>query len=454
MIGAVAKTGEGEPPEEARHSWAVIVRLSWPLVLTMLANAGVGLLDTWIAGFFGAEAQAVVGLSMQLVLLINATTTAISVGAQALVARFVGARDAEQAALASRQALLFGAGLSLAVIPVVWLAAPALFAAMGAGAELQASGASYLRALLWGILPMDLLIVMSAILRARALTRVSLVGSLAETGVWATFSLLLGWLNGWGLSGLVAGFVAGKLAGFGVLAYFFWKMGLLHMAQSRWQIQIAWFRRIMRTGLPAGFQVVIRNAGMMAFYAILAMLPQATQLVAAVSIGFRIESVAFLPVFALNIAAATLVGQSLGAGRPEEAQRAAWRIVWLGTAILSAFGLIFLVGADWLAARFTHDPVVRGHAVDYLRIMAISEPFLAVAMVLNGALQGAGDAKAPMWGVIIFQIGVRVPLAFLLAVVCGMGSLGAWWAMTISLVAQAAGMVWYFRRGYWRERTV
>lgn len=452
-VSALSPRNE-EPQEEARHSWAVIARLSWPLMLTMLANASVGLMDTWIAGFSGPQAQAVVGLSMQLLLLINAVTTAISIGAQALVARFVGARDQEQAALASRQSILLGVALSLALLPVVWWAAPGLFALMGASTEVQAAGANYLRALLWGLVPMDLLIVLNAILRARGLTRIALGVTFAEVGLWGGGSLFLGWVQGWGLPGLVAGFVAGKFVGLVVAALFFWRLGLLRMAAGHWRIQAAWFQRISRIGFPAGLQVIIRNGGMMAFYAILALLPQPTQVVAAFSIGFRIESIAFLPVFALNIAAATLVGQSLGAGRPEEAERAAWRIVLLATVILSAFGLLFFLGADWLAARFTPDPVVRGHTADYLRIMALSEPFLAVAMVLNGALQGAGDARAPMWGVLLFQIALRVPLAFGLAVMWGFGPVGAWWAMTISMAAQAIGMTWYFRLGHWRRRAI
>jgi putative MATE family efflux protein len=423
-------------------------------MLTMLANAAVGLLDTWIAGFFGPEAQAVVGLSMQLVLLINAITTAISIGAQALVARFVGAQDEELAAVAARQAVVLGLVLSVAVLPLVWWGAPHLFVAMGATPAVQALGTDYLRSLLWGLVPMDLLIVVNAILRARGLTRLALLVTLAEVGVWAFLSATLGWWLDYGLIGLVAGFVTGKFLGLLAAGIFFRRLGLLRAHGASWRPEMAWFGRIFRIGLPAGLQVVIRNGGMIAFYAILALLPHPTQVVAAFSIGFRIESVAFLPVFALNIAAATLVGQSLGAGRPDEAERAAWRIVVLATGILSAFGLLFFFGADWLAAQFTPDPLVQGHTASYLRIMALSEPFLAVAMVLNGAMQGAGDARAPMLGVLFFQIALRVPLAYALAVFWGFGSVGAWWAMTISLVAQAAGMAWYFQLGHWRARKI
>ena len=104
--------------------------------------------------------------------------------------------------------------------------------------------------------------------------------------------------------------------------------------------------------------------------------------------------------------------------------------------------------------RFAPDPVVAAFVADYLRIMALSEPFLAVTMVLNGALQGAGETKPPMLMTFASQIGVRLPAAFFLAVPLGYGPMGAWWAMAGSMVVQCALVVWWFRRGTWRTREV
>jgi Na+-driven multidrug efflux pump len=229
----------------------------------------------------------------------------------------------------------------------------------------------------------------------------------------------------------------------------------LYEAMGRgWRVDRAWFRRILTIGAPAGVQVVMRNVGMMVYFGILNLLARPTESVAAFTIGFRIESIAFLPVFALNVATATIVGQSLGAGRADDAEAAVWRIVGVGAGVLAACGLFFWVMADVLAAAFTTDPVVRGLAASYLRVMAVSEPFLALVMVLNGALQGAGDARAPMVAVFCFQILFRVPLAYVLAVPLGFGAVGAWWALTASMIAQGAGIAWYFRLGTWRTREI
>lgn len=435
-------------------SWTAIWRLTWPLVLTMIANAAVGLLDTWVAGRVGPVAQAAVGLTMQLILLINATTTAVSIGAQALVSRFVGAEAWADAGRAAQQALLLGLLFSLVVMPPMWVLAPYFFQAMGAPPAVQETGAWYLRALLLGLLPMDLGIVLNAIFRARGRTTALLASNLAEAAVWITGSLVLGLALGWGLTGLAVGFVAGKLASLLVGAWLLRRLDLYAAIAEPWRVDRAWFRRILAVGLPAGVQVVIRNLGMMAFFGILGRTARPTEAVAAFSLGFRIESIAFLPVFALNIATATLVGQNLGAGRPDSAEAAVWRIVGVGATVMAAFGLIFWFAADALAAAFTPDPVVRAFAADYLRVMAVSEPFLALAMVINGGLQGAGDARAPMVAVFCFQILLRLPLAWLLAFGLGLGASGAWWAMTASMIAQGLGITWYFRQGHWRTREI
>ncbi|MEB3196980.1 MAG: MATE family efflux transporter [Candidatus Sericytochromatia bacterium] len=443
-----------EPLPFPRHSWTAIWQLCWPLVLTMTASAAVGLLDTWIAGQFSPQSQAVVGLSMQLVLLINATTTAVAIGAQAIVARFVGGGDWLQAGRAARQALLLGGGLSLLVLPLVWVGAPWLFQVMGTQAAVQEVGTQYLRHLALGLLPMDLLIVAHAILRARGHTRAVLAATLVETGLWSLVSLTFGWIWGGGLAALATAFIVGKLGGLAAAWHFVRQTRLYRVSAAPWRLDLGWSRRILRVGLPAGAQVILRNLGMMAYFWILGRLNHPTEVVAAFSIGFRVESLAFLPVFALNIAASTLVGQSLGAAHPDQAEAGTWRIVGAGIAVMTAFGLAFFFGAEPLAALFTSDPLVQGYAVDYLRIMAVSEPFLALAMVLNGALQGAGDARAPLVAVMIFQIALRVPLAYLAAITLGWGAVGAWWAMTASMVAQAVGMLWYFRLGRWRHQSV
>jgi MATE family multidrug resistance protein len=449
-----ARTARASNDLLSGNPWAAIWRISWPLVLTMVFNALIGLMDTWIAGRIDPTSQAAVRLTMQLILLINATITAASIGCQALVSRFVGAEDWDEAAKAAQQSLLLGFWLSVAVLVPVFLFAPWFFQVMGATPAVQEAGAYYLRILLVGLLPMDIGILLNAIFRARGRTVALLVSNAAEATVWAAGSLVLGWYLGWGLLGLGIGFVLGKLA-FVVSAWsLFRQTRLAKTIQGPWRLDGAWVRRVLDIGLPAGAQVLIRNFGMMAFFAILAKLAHPTESVAAFAIGFSVESLAFLPVFALNIATATLVGQNLGAGRPDEAEKAAWRIMGVSVAIMTAFGVAFWTLAEPLARLFTQDPLVVAIAVDYLRIAALSEPFLAITMVLNGALQGAGATRAPMLATLGAQIVLRLPAAYLLAVPLGWGASGAWWSMTGSMMIQSVIVVALFRQGGWRTKQV
>jgi MATE family multidrug resistance protein len=438
----------------AGNPWAAIWRLSWPLVVTMVANALVGLLDTWIAGRIDPTSQAAVRLTMQLVLLINATITAASIGCQALVSRFVGADDWPQAAKSAEQAIRLGFWMSVVVLAPVYLLAPWLFGAMGAQPDVQATAAHYLRILLIGLLPMDLAILLNAVFRARGRTVALLLSNLAELGTWATCSLTLGLAAGWGLNGLGVGFVAGKLAGYVTAWAIFRRTRLAGYMAPGWRLDRAWVRRILDIGLPAGIQVMVRNFGMMGFFGILNRLVHPTASVAAFAIGMGIESLAFLPVFALNIATATLVGQNLGAGRPDEAERSAWRITAVAVAVMTATGLTFYLGAEPFARLFTQDPVVVKIAADYLRIAALSEPFLGITMVLNGALQGAGETKVPMTATFGAQILFRLPLAYVLALPLAWGANGAWWGMTISMFVQSAIVIALFKRGTWRDKAI
>lgn len=436
------------------NPWATLWTLCWPLVLTMVMNAAIGLLDTWIAGRLGPVSQAAVGLSMQLIMLVNAAIMATSIGCQALVARFVGAENWEDAARSAQQTLLLGLWVTSLVLVPVYMLAPSLFQAMGATPAVQAEGTGYLRLLLLGLFAMDLNILLHAVFRARGRPMAILVSNTVEAVVWISCSLALGLYAGWGLAGLATGFVAGKTAGMIVSGWLFRRSRLFAHITQPWRSDWGWFRRILNIGLPAGVQVIARNFGMLAYFAILGLLAHPTEAVAAFSISFRIESIAFFPVFALNIAAATMVGQNLGAKRPEEAAAMGWRIAGVAMVIMTGFALFFYLAADALVARFTDDPLVASYAADYLRIIALSEPFLGVAMVLNGAFQGAGEARVPMTITLVTQVLLRLPLAWGLAVPLGLGTTGAWWAMTASMWLQGAIVVWLFQRGKWKEREV
>ena len=189
---------------------------------------------------------------------------------------------------------------------------------------------------------------------------------------------------------------------------------------------------------------------MIAFTAVLARSADATVAVAALTIGLTSESIAFMPGFGFSVAASTLAGQNLGAKRPDRAERAAWISLHQGTIVMVVMGIVFFVFANQFAHIFTHDPAVVRLAVIYLRISALAEPFLALGMILTGALNGAGDTKLPAVAGVITMWGLRLPLAYALAIKCGYGAVGSWWAMALSTIVMGIASWGLFKMGRWK----
>lgn len=167
-------------------------------------------------------------------------------------------------------------------------------------------------------------------------------------------------------------------------------------------------------------------------------------------IGNRMESLSYLTCHGFSIAASTMVGQNLGAGKPDRAARGAWGATGLAVGITAAVGIFFIVIPGAIASIFTADPAVHKIAVDYLIILGISQATMACEMVLEGSFSGAGNTLPPMLIAIPGAI-VRIPLAYFLALHAGWGINGVWWTLTITSVAKAAILIFWFRRGDWKK---
>jgi Na+-driven multidrug efflux pump len=172
---------------------------------------------------------------------------------------------------------------------------------------------------------------------------------------------------------------------------------------------------------------------------------------AALTNGLRIEAAIYLPAFAFHMAAAVLTGQNLGAGDPRRAERLGWKISLAAVLFVTVLSVPVLVWPDIFSSIVSHDGPVILETSRYLRITMLVEPFMAISVVLGGCLQGAGDTRGAMTVIIATLWGVRLPLAFLLAVTMGYGALGVWVAMAVSMVIQSLGMTLRFRNGRWKK---
>jgi putative MATE family efflux protein len=417
-----------------------------------------GLVDAAYVGRINASALSGVGMASQMMVIMMAVGTAASIGATALVARFIGADDKENALKALRQSIIVAVILSaLAGIPA-YLFGPWFLKVMGASGDDLRAGTLYLNVVLLTITPYFLMMVLTGIYRGVGDMVNPLIVMLIATVVAVVGDqiLVLG-LGPIPRMGVLGAGIATNLSRVLAMVLFIAWLPRINMKLKRsdpWTPDWGWFLRILKIGAPAGLQGVLRSTALMAFFGILHRTTESLYGTAALTVGLRIEALAFLPGFAFSVAATSMVGQNLGAGQPDRAEQSAWTATWQSIGVTSVMGLAFILFAYPICRCFTTDPNVLPLAAGYLRINGISEPFLALQMVLTGALQGAGETKLPAWSTIITQWSIRLPLTWYLAITAGLNSLGAWISMSGTTVIGGLVMLTIFKLSHWKETEI
>jgi putative MATE family efflux protein len=444
-----------------------VFAIALPSVATMLLQTTNSLLDTLFVGRLGTEAVAAITVASSLMFALMSAAMAVSVGTTALVARFIGEKSDGDAVTATTQSLMLGLVLSvLAGLPMYFLRLP-LLRAMGLDDAALHLAARYLGVSVLGLPSLFLMLILNGAFRGLGDTVRPFWVSLAANGIHIGFNyLLIFGALGFPRMGLPGGATALVISQTVATILYVLCLRITPLASAvrgPWRIDWDWARRISRIGIPASAQQLLRVGSMLAFQGLLAHTPAASSAVAALGVGLRSESIAFMPGFGYSIAASAFVGQNLGARKVERANAGAWAATWQAVLIMTTMGILFATFAEPFAGLFLkHVPgetVLQTHQVDetirltaaYLHTAAWAEPFLALGMVLTGALQGAGETASPTWITIFTMVLLRVPLAALLLYGLHLGPVGAWWAMTVSTIASGALTVVVFRRGKWRQ---
>jgi putative MATE family efflux protein len=435
----------------ARDVW----NLSLPAVTTNLLQTTNAFLDRMFVGRLGRDALAAVGVAGQGLFLLIAISFIVGTGATALVARFVGAQVLHDARKTLRQSLTLSALIGAVCMVAGYLLAEPAFHLMGMEPSAERATVSFFSIALLGTVPLFIGQALGAVFRGmgdmRTPLKVMVLVNIVH--ILLDFALIfgIGPFPRMGLAGAATALTISQWFGFALFWLALRKHPVMGKAVQFQRLDMAWAKRIVNIGAPASLQALLRITSMLGYTRILSATPQGTAALAALPIGLTAESIAFMPGLGYSMAATALVGQSLGAKRPDIASRYAWMSTAQAGVIMTIMGIVFYVFAYPFAHWFTRDPLVVEVAADYLRINAYAQPFLALAMVLSGAFQGAGDTRTPTWITFVTMWLMRLPLAYMLALTMGYNTLGAWWAMAGSVIAAGLLTAVLFRGGRWKK---
>lgn len=440
--------------------------VAMPSVAMMLVQTFNGFLDRFFVSKLGPEAIAAVTICTSWMWLILAAAMAVSTGTTALVGRFIGAGksgDAEHAASsladassATRQSIILSLLISVVVSTVLIVFRHPLMVIQGLDAHALPLAEPYLLALALGQPVQFLVMILGGVFRGLGDTTRPFYVTLGSVGVHAVGNALL--IPRIGIVGGALALVASQVLALALTVFFLRRSPVAAGLGGPWRLDTAWARRILKIGLLAALQQLIRVGSMLVFQGMLARSAAGSAAVAALGVGLLFESIAFMPGFGYSIASSAFVGQNLGAGNVKRANAGAWAATWQAIAVMSVMGVVCYVFAQPFAQIFLQhgtdsaqnaraDETLR-LAVSYLKIAALSEPFLALGMGLVGALQGAGETLSPTLLTAVAMIAVRLPLAWYLLQHFGLN--GAWWAMSLSTMLQGVLVVIVFRQGRWR----
>ncbi|MDX2065763.1 MAG: MATE family efflux transporter [Fimbriimonadaceae bacterium] len=472
----IAVTTSGTP-----NASQIVWTLAWPAVALNSLQVVNQLLDRLFLGSLDDSALTAHGAAINVLFLMFSIAISFGTGITAIVSRAFGAERPAEYRRAHRQ------GFRLAIVAgFICMAVTALLAEPASIALIRADNPDAIR-------EMTAFVRMYAIGLPAVFVIQSLAGALRGvgdtkspmviSGVQILLHIVLNYmlifparnlggvtLPGAGLGLAGAGLAISLSSILAMLAYVPYVSrtplgGVQRLALPGWP----WVKRIMAIAIPAGVMSILRVFSLTAFSLAVKLVENGSEATAAMSVAFAIESVMFMPAFGLSAAAGALVGQSLGMGDPDRASRLAWTAAhWSAAVTIVLCGPVFLLAQPIAHGMLPGKPLIEREAVSLIQWLCATEIFFSYAMVLMGAMQGAGDTKRPLWIAIWSLWGLRVPLAFILTLPTGfailgpislpwgaaMGSTGAWLAMSATQFVQGALSIWAWRAGKWRTAKV
>ena len=434
-----------------------IFLLATPMVLEMSMESLFAIVDVFWVTRLGANAIATVGLTESMMTLVFSMALGVSMSTTAMVARRIGEKDSRGAATAAVQAILLGIAVSILMGVPGFLLAPRLLGGMGASPGLIATGRHYAAIVFGSSVVVMLLFLNNAIFRgagdASVAMRVLWMSNLINLALDPCFIFGLGPFPALGVTGAAVYTLTGRTCG---VLYQMWILTRGHsrvvILRTDWRVAprvIASLARVSATGVT---QFIVAHISWIALVRMISFFGSVA--VAGYTIGIRVFAFVILPAWGLSGAAATMVGQNLGAGKPERAERAVWLTGFYNMIFLGVIGLAFIAAPEPIARLFTGDPLIASYAVDCLRIIAYGNLTYAFGMVILQAFNGAGDTVTPT---IVNTIGFlfsEIPLAWALAFPLHMKVRGVFVSIPLAETLIALMGLFMFTRGRWKKRRI
>jgi len=440
---------------------AAVWKLAWPTMLQNMVMGLQGLVDHALVGHFvGYTANAAIGVSWQIFLLVIVFTSSLYIGMSVLVSRYVGAGDAGSVNRVVSQAFLVSFGLSLFVLaPAGYLLAPSLLDLVNAAPDVKAEALPFLRIMFVFSLGMLVFFLLGGAFRAAGDARTPLHLGIALTVLNVAFNVVfirgLGPIPGLGTKGAAIGTVtANALVAMAGAWLLFGNRSVIRLStRMNWRPDPAIIRPLFRFGLPAGFQGVAMNVAGVLLLRYIGSLDHSAAAQAAYAVGYT-ELFSFITWTSIGLmgATATVAGQNLGAGRPDRSARGAFVAARFGLVLAVTIGVVFLAIPRQLYAGFgLTEPHVVGIGVELLRYLSISGLFITVALAYTGGLQGSGDTRSPFFISVISQIVVPIGTCAIASALWHLEPHHVWRAIVLGHITRSVLTVLRFRQGRWRQ---
>lgn len=439
---------------DKKHIRSRVISLSLPALLNMFLISFVGIADMIMVGRLGPSAISAVGMVNQPNFLIISVFMALTVGTTALVARFIGARDIDSAKNVSKQSLVVSIFFGIGLLCFLYTFASYIVKGMGAEPDVLVLGTTYMKIIALGM-PFNVLnMIMGAILRGAG----DMKKPLMADGVANLINVIGNYILIFGKFGIPALGVAGaaiatsfsRFIAMSILLYVLYKGKTIVKLSFResYRLDIRILKRILNIGIPSAVEQFVLRSGQLVFVRIIAEL--GTVAFATHQISMNIQSLSFMPGQAFSMAATTLVGQLLGAKKPDLAEESARQTRLIGMMVAGATAFTIFFFGRYIALLYTDNTSIIEQARICLRIIAAIQPAQSTQFILAGALRGAGDTRFPLYSTIAGIWGMRVALSYLFVVVFKWGLTGAWLAIAFDQVMRAIIIYSRFKSGRWK----